>query len=183
MEMKKKKIQNFKCPTTGYEVYREPIGYFEDISKIGFLGSGYPCFYNFIIYCAFMLFLNMCTNSGFNLITNYLGDFCRNKDVENEPIGIDGHAREEMYEKEEKRCHDTWTHIFSLANKINRPEFLYYQGFLSLTMLLLQMCVMVNFRASQRQIDVECDVSNVTPADYTIMIRNLPILKGCDYKK
>ncbi len=47
---------------------------------MNFLGAGFPLFYNFIIYCSFILFIVMMFTGGYSLVTNYLGDFCKYDD-------------------------------------------------------------------------------------------------------
>lgn len=44
--------------------------------ELGFLGSGYPLFYNFIIYCIFILFVDLTIKGGFNLVTNIMSGYC-----------------------------------------------------------------------------------------------------------
>lgn len=45
------------CKCCGYEIEREDLDYCAPVNDLGFLGSGYPLFYNFIIYCIFILFV------------------------------------------------------------------------------------------------------------------------------
>jgi hypothetical protein len=37
------------------------------------------------------------------------------------------------------------------------------------------MVVLLFFRASQRAIDMEIDVHNISPADYTVCVKNIPV--------
>ena len=64
------------CACCGYEVDREEIPLFADVMELGFLGSGFPLFYNFIIYCILLLFELLTINGGYNLVTNLMGEYC-----------------------------------------------------------------------------------------------------------
>ena len=64
------------CVCCGYVIDRTPLKYTVDTQQLNFLGSGYPLFYNFIIYCIFILFALFMISGGYNLFTNYLGNFC-----------------------------------------------------------------------------------------------------------
>lgn len=91
------------CPCCGYEVDRELIPYFASPMELNFLGSGFPLFYNFIVYCIFILFELMTIKGGYNLVTNIMGNYCLQEFGEDVPA--------------EKKCPPVWTHIVSLANK------------------------------------------------------------------
>jgi hypothetical protein len=92
------------CPCCGYEVDRDDIPYFSSVMKLGFLGSGFPLFYNFIIYCIFILFIQLTVKGGYNLVTNVMSGYCQKDFPESTPP--------------EKQCPDKWVHIVSLANKL-----------------------------------------------------------------
>jgi hypothetical protein len=65
------------CPCCGYEIDREDIDYFSSVRELGFLGSGFPLFYNFIIYCIFILFIQLTVKGGYNLVTNVMSGYCQ----------------------------------------------------------------------------------------------------------
>lgn len=67
--------KNF-CVCCGYVIDRTPLKFTVDTQSLNFLGSGYPLFYNFIIYCIFILFALFMISGGYSLLTNYLGNFC-----------------------------------------------------------------------------------------------------------
>ena len=79
---------------------------------MNFLGSGFPLFYNFILYCTFILFLLLMFTGGYSLVTNYLGKFC-------------DHDEADQYKEKPGAdiCHKNWAHVFSLANKKDMPEY------------------------------------------------------------
>ena len=48
---------------------------------LSFMGSGFPCFYNFLRYCIMMLVTCMIVSGIFNIYTNSQGTFCENPDI------------------------------------------------------------------------------------------------------
>ena len=48
---------------------------------LSFMGSGFPCFYNFLRYCILMLVACMSISGIYNIYTNYKGNFCDNPDI------------------------------------------------------------------------------------------------------
>ncbi len=83
--------------------------------------------------------------------------------------------------KSEHRCHMTLAHQMSLANTKDHPERAEIQSTLCLTVTVLLMIFLIYFRYKQRSINSEIDVSNVTPSDYTVLIRNVPLNLSVDY--
>ncbi|KAL4485796.1 hypothetical protein ABPG72_012336 [Tetrahymena utriculariae] len=173
------------CRCCGYVVERKQLPFSIDPQQLNFLGSGYPLFYNFIIYCIFMLFTLFMISGGYNLFTNYLGNYCIADEQE-----LDSTFKKRMevlgyqLEEEETICHKNIFHTFSLANKKDRPELLKIQSYLNLFVNITIMVILMFFRRNQRQIDMEIDASLSTPQDYTIMVKNIPIgLQNIDYKK
>ena len=168
----------------------------DDISRINFLGSGFPCFYNYILYCMFMLILLFAISGCYNLITNYLGNNCLTPDedlalaggihsikdykekekMEEEKKHHSGEEEGGEAEKEEKSaiCHYNWAHIFSMANKMGHDEFIEPQEYLNLIVGIIVMVCLMYFRKSQRYIDKEVDVQFITPSDYALIVKNVP---------
>lgn len=58
------------CECCGYEISRKKIGLNVDVMDLGFLGSGFPLFYNYIKYCCLMLFSLLMIQGVPNLIIN-----------------------------------------------------------------------------------------------------------------
>ena len=92
------------CECCGYEIDRDDIPLNANIMELGFLGPGFPLFYNFIIYCIFILFCQLSIKGGYNLVTNIMSGYCQQQFSEATP--------------EDKQCPDKWIHIVSLANKL-----------------------------------------------------------------
>lgn len=86
-----------------------------------------------------------------------------------------GGGESEEAEKEGMQvCHYNWAHIFSLANKMDMPQYLATQSNLNLIVGFLIMIILMFFRRSQRELDAEVDAANITPGDYTIVVKNIP---------
>ena len=69
------------CPCCGYVVSRIKISVFCDTMDLSFLGSGFPCFYNFIKYCLVMLMLLLSLSGIYNIYTSYGGTYCNHPDL------------------------------------------------------------------------------------------------------
>ncbi len=57
-----------------------------------------------------------------------------------------------------------------------------YVQILNFVSLFIIMLVLLYFRKSQRQIDSDIDEELLTPADYTICVKNIPTFLNLDYK-
>lgn len=69
------------CPCCGYVVSRTKLSLCCDIMDLSFMGSGFPCFYNFIKYCFIMLMSLLLLSGAWNLVTNYYGTNCNHIDL------------------------------------------------------------------------------------------------------
>ena len=128
-----------------------------------FLGSGFPLFYNYILFCILILFVLFVSSSGYNLYTNFLGDYC----VEN------GDAT--------GGCKLNWMSKLSLPNKMNNADAMAIQQNLNLVACILICIILMGFRYSQRKINAQIDEKQISPADYTIIVRNIPTNLDVDY--
>jgi len=70
------------CECCGYELERKKVGLNVDIMDLGFLGSGFPLFYNYIKYCCLMLFSLFVIQGIPNLVYNLKGDFCNKTELQ-----------------------------------------------------------------------------------------------------
>lgn len=77
-----KALANY-CACCGYQIQKNLLDLCESPMQLSFLGSGFPLFYNFIIYCIFILFTQLMVKGGFDIVTNLLGDFCKYKNGSN----------------------------------------------------------------------------------------------------
>jgi hypothetical protein len=65
------------CVCCGFELERNKMKLCCDRMDLGFLGSGFPLFYNFIIWCIFILSANLIISAGYGIVANSLGNYCR----------------------------------------------------------------------------------------------------------
>ena len=108
-----------------------------------------------------VLFLS---NGGYNLYTNYLGTFCT------EDAETDG-------------CELNWMSILSLPNKMNDSAAMEIQEYLNLLSCFLIILILMWFRRCQRMINAEIDEKQNSPADYTVIVKNIPTNRDSDYNK
>lgn len=128
-----------------------------------------------------MLILLFCISGVFNIVTNYLGNFCATPEEDMKQVSkLPGRK---LGEEQQAECHYNWAHIFSMANKKDRPEFISIQAYLNLAVSFAIMMSLMLFRRSQRQIDIEIDASQATPSDYTIMVKNIPKMRKENYEE
>lgn len=80
-------------------------------------------------------------------------------------------------------CASSWMSKLSLPNKLNNEEALELQENLNLVACGLIIILLILFRRSQRKINAEIDEKQNSPADYTIMVKNIPSNRNCDYVK
>jgi hypothetical protein len=74
-------------------------------SDLGFLGSGFPLFYNYLKFCKIILCIQIIFASTYSILSNLSGDFCY-KGKEDE---------------KGKHCHSTLANHLSLANIKDSP--------------------------------------------------------------
>ncbi|KAL4476129.1 hypothetical protein ABPG74_009862 [Tetrahymena malaccensis] len=160
------------CECCGYELNRQPIGLFVPSIQLGFLGSGFPLFYNYIQYCIIMLTCLLAIQGIPNLIYNYKGNFCDKTLLEAYE------AAEENKEHPEEGfllpCPESLTNRISLANVLNQEEGIRSNMHFSTAAVIVQIVLCIFFRRSQRQIEVEVDLKYNTPADYTVWVKHVP---------
>lgn len=104
------------------------------------------------------------SSGGFNLYTNYLGDFCTN-------------------EESSEGCKLNWMSSLSLPNKMNNSDAMEMQQNLNLFSCFLIILVLIFFRRSQRVINSKIDEQQNSVADYSIMVKNIPTNINSDYVK
>lgn len=68
-----------------------------------FLGSGFPLFYNYILWCIYLLVTYLVTAGGQELYSNYTGNFCSDSGL----VRTKG------------ACRKNFINQFSMANKKN----------------------------------------------------------------
>lgn len=142
---------------------REELPLCSKNDELRFLGSGFPLFYNFILYCIGILLVLLISSGAFNLFSNYLGDFC-----EAEEYSTEG-------------CASNWMSHLSLVNKSNDSIAMEFQQNLNILSCFLIILLLLWFRRSQRKINAEIDEKQNSPADYTIIVRNIPNNRNSDY--
>ena len=67
-------------------------------------------------------------------------------------------------------------------NSIKNDNFTLLQAAFNLLGNLLIMIILMIFRRSQRMINIIVDEKNTTPADYSIMVTNIPIKENYNYR-
>ncbi|CAK64341.1 unnamed protein product (macronuclear) [Paramecium tetraurelia] len=160
------------CPCCGFEVERDEIPYCSNPMALSFLGSGFTLFYNYLKYCIIILFITLVTKQIYNLYTSYEGSYCSHVKKEK----IEGHV------VELPNCSESLFLRLSLANKLDNREALEHVQILNFINLFIVMLVLIYFRKSQRQIDTTIDEELLTPADYTVCVKNIPLGLGLNYK-
>ncbi|KAL4491908.1 hypothetical protein ABPG72_006163 [Tetrahymena utriculariae] len=155
------------CPCCDYQIDKNIISLREQVDTLSFLGSGYPLFFHYMKYCIIILGLIQLTSGEYNILSNYYGHTClSNKDIKK--------LEEKGIHVSSKECVVDLISIFTIANKNKRVDYADIQDILNFTTILVLMILLFFFRKEQKEIDSQCDMAELTPADYTILVRNLP---------
>ena len=176
-------VKNTHCKCCGYIVERVPLPLFCDYKKLGFLGVGFPLFFSYIISCIYVLLIILCISGIFNLATNNGSEDCYSK--EQLQILID--SAQAMNNPDlvtylsNKECLLVWSTRVSLGNKRSHEETLTIQRWLNLATIVVLIVYFQFMRRNQRKIDKDCDESQTTPADYTVMVIDIKVGLGLDY--
>ncbi|KAL4478393.1 hypothetical protein ABPG74_006628 [Tetrahymena malaccensis] len=145
---------NEKCDCCGRSVDREILNLNSDITKLSYLGSGFPMFFQFLKFTIFFLLVLFGISGIFNLVANSnYGNQCNIKG---------------------SQCKSNWIVELSLGNRTDLFYSVYIQECLNLTAV----CVLILFIQliiyQQRKLDSDSDDSAILASDYTVMVENIP---------
>lgn len=82
-----------------------------------------------------------------------------------------------------QKCELNWISRYTFVNKIGNPQSVEIQQYLNLLTAVIIMIVLIFFRRSQRVLNAEIDISQQTPQDYSIIVRNIPKGLKINYEK
>ncbi|EAR91024.2 transmembrane protein, putative (macronuclear) [Tetrahymena thermophila SB210] len=160
----KKQFESFKnsevCPCCGFQLYKRQINMMDNYMLLSFLGSGYPLFFSFAKYCIYILATILLTSGFYNLWTNYQGNYCATK--KQIKLGLP------------YACTADYISTLTLINKANNEKAIAMQNILNLITTLILIILCIFYRSEQKQIDYDVDAEEITPADYTIMVKGIP---------
>lgn len=100
----------------------------------------------------------------YSLISNYVTDDCLPESSSNDVV-----------------CHRDFINIISLSNKFKHHGLYKIQGWVNLASMIAVIISLHYYRVYQKRSAEEIDRDNISPADYTIMIKGLP-KKNCNEK-
>ncbi|EGR32796.1 hypothetical protein IMG5_070780 [Ichthyophthirius multifiliis] len=147
------------CPCCNFEINKRSIKICENTSKFTFLGSGYPLFFSYIKCCLALIGAILITSGQYNLISNFYGRSCNKK----------------LNMQKRNKCRADWISMFTIVNKKFQLNLGEIQDMLNFTTIIVLMIILFLFRKQQKEIDIQCDIAELTPSDYSIIIKNLPI--------
>ncbi|KAL4475819.1 hypothetical protein ABPG72_011380 [Tetrahymena utriculariae] len=151
---KKQGFVNEKCDCCGRSVEREILNLNSDITKLSYLGSGFPMFFQFLKFCIFFLIVLLGICGIFNLVANAnYGDQCNLKG---------------------DQCKANWIVKLSLGNRTNLFYSVYIQECLNLTAVCILILFIQLIIYQQRKLDSDSDDSAILASDYTVMVENIP---------
>ncbi|KAL4444843.1 hypothetical protein ABPG74_016051 [Tetrahymena malaccensis] len=166
-----KKMQEV-CECCGYELKRKEIGLNVDTMELGFMGAGFPLYFNYIKYCCLMLFFLFCIQGIPNLVYNIQGEFCHTDPIEVFAAIEENHDHHQAYFL--IPCPDTNLNKISMANVLDKMyRETNYDFHFSIAAVIVQLLLNILFRRSQRKIEQDVDIACSTPSDYTIMVQNV----------
>ncbi|KAL4487142.1 hypothetical protein ABPG72_001594 [Tetrahymena utriculariae] len=154
------------CPCCDNQIEKQSLNLFDDPIKLLFLGSGYPLYFDFIKQCIYIMIIILLISGSFNLYTNQLGKEC----ILNNQHTITG----EKLPYKLQKCHYNIISKYSYINKNVDMNYIYFQDILDYFTVIMLIITFIYFRRYQIYKDIECDVLDLTPSDYTVMIKNIP---------
>ena len=125
-----------------------------DRSELVFLGSGFPLYFEFLIYCLILLVIMTIFQGIYGFIHNHKGDTCSYLSTA----------------PKEERCDPTFITENAASNK---PLFSSDKTFSLLNLLssLLMMGMVMKFRHHHMLSERELDRSLISPSDFTLMVK------------
>ncbi|EGR32359.1 protein kinase domain protein [Ichthyophthirius multifiliis] len=169
-ELKSDLIQDI-CQCCGYEIQRQAIGLNVDLIELGFLGSGFPLFYNYLKNCIAMLTVLFLIQGIPSIIQNVKGNFCRYTSLE--AFEHAHHQKKHPKENYKELCVFNSIVKYSIANIIDEPNNSSFAVW-SLIAMICQILMTIYFRKQQKDMDCIVDENNITPADYSVLVQNIP---------
>lgn len=139
-----------------------PLDYWCDTHQLDFLGPGYPMFFEFIKYSIYMLIVLILSAGSYNFFSNSQGADCLTQDEL-----VSG-------EHNDNQCVSTWATKISLANKRRNQDMNNLQEILNMFSIGAIIVLLQLFRHSQRETIEICDHGDISPDDYTVMVKKIP---------
>ncbi len=99
----------------------------------------------------------------YSLYSNYITNDCLPENSENEAV-----------------CHRDFINKISISNKFKHHDLFIIQSWVNLASMLIVIVILHYYRIFQKRSAEEIDRDNISPSDYTVMIKGFP--KGCDEK-
>ncbi len=125
------------CPCCSREVYRTELPVCTQIKKFGFLGSGYPLYFDFLQQCILILLILFATTADYNIFTNYYyGTDCTTS------------SKQDTSSTSTSVCIKSAASIFSLANKRTNGELMKINSMLNCVSIVAVLIFIHLFRKS-----------------------------------
>ena len=129
------------------------------------MGSGYPLYFHFLQNTIWLLLTLLVISGEFNIISNYISQNC---------IVLTDEQKLTNNDKNGAFCVSDWITIFSLVNKTNELGLNEIQHYLNFAGLIGVIIFILHYRKSQKDLYLQCNWKETTPADYTIAVKNIP---------
>lgn len=187
------------CLCCGYEIKRKPLKVCQSSYHLKYLGAGYPILFNFYKFCIYLLCLSLLFDGIYNINQNKDGHFCSANifDHANEAIhentanetshSSEGHRLFQSIPIEDRpaiiaskhspalECQNNWVNQVCLGNVIDSaPDPDTKLDILRSFYFVIMMVSFIVFRRFQERTDAVIDEELNTPADYTVMVSNIP---------
>ena len=160
-----------------------------------YLGAGYPILFNFYKFCIYLLCLSLLFDGIYNINLNRDGHFCSanifdhaNEAInKNETTNETSNSSRRLIPIEDRpaiiasrdspalECQNTWVNHVSLGNVIDSaPDPDIKLDILRSFYFVIMLVSFIVFRRFQEKTDAVIDEELNTPADYTVMVSNIP---------
>lgn len=164
------------CECCGLPTENDLLDLCCDKVDLGFLGPGFPLYYEFIHFCVYALLGIFFIQGLYTIITNNRKNDCLDEitslGVKNLLNSIPAALLNGKTLFPE--CHRDYVSVTSVANINSSPDIYYTQSWFTLGAVIVFLIALQALRRQQNLTEQECDRGLISASDYTIMVSDLP---------
>lgn len=164
-------------------MHRKQVTMMDNTELLGYLGSGYPLFFDFLKFSFGVLFMIFFSSSIYNITSNYMGTNCHTYSSILEKYAAEIASSSFSQVVQQKHiCQFSIITQLSYANKLNNTNFLMLQALMNFSTIIVVIVALQFFRKQQRETNTLCDEMNTTASDFGAVIKGIPNDRdGIDY--
>jgi hypothetical protein len=125
--------------------------------ELSILGSGFPMYFEFVLFSVIMVLMTFCISGIYNLLTSIQGKDC----------SLSAKTKSDM-------CVSNYVTKLSAGNKMYDLHTRNTQNYLNLVSIIVIVIFLQFVRKKQRKTARDVDANLKTPSDYTVVVKHLP---------